>query len=270
MIKKFFTVCLAVLAALSLSAMTVTAETFPSSVELSWAPVEGASYYDIYNGNTPLVRLGSSALSYTVEGLPPDTAFRFCVAARDSANANLDAKWVKASTGNWDGVYLWENLTDEDNHGKVRSIRLRIQSAYDDDLGYYFEIYSWDAEDKEYRIFPLLDFGDERSGEWISYKDSSSAAVAYRNNAERFNTSRFKPSKWRLDKLEIDYDSTSAYIQTSAVGMKLMTVSTYQMYVEDGVRKISFSTTSDSSLVRNNLFENPNPGEGPAFILSEI
>ena len=267
--KRSLLAVIAVLLCRSVIAMTCLAESFPSSVGLSWSPVEGAVYYDIYNGNVPVARLSSSELSYVVTKLPPHTDFRFCVAARDGSNTNLDSKWVSATTSGWDGVYYWENLTDNDNDGLVKDMKFRVVSKTDPGIGPYLEIWSYDANGDEYRIFPLQDLA-AASGEWVQYKGSSPEAVAYRNNAERFNTSPFKPGKWRLEKLVIDYDSTSAYIQTSAIGMKLDTVSTYQFFIEDGVRKLSFTTTSDSSLVRKYLFDNPNPGEGPAYILVEI
>ena len=78
-------------------------------------------------------------------------------------------------------------------------------------------------EGKEYRIFPLFPFGSDMAGRWIDYDDQSPAGIAYRLNAERFNKSSFTPSRWRVDKIEIDSDSTSAYIQTSAFGISVTT-----------------------------------------------
>ena len=120
------------------------------------------------------------------------------------------------------------------------------------------------------RCFFLFDFDSEQAGNWIDYDDNSPTGIAYRENAERFNSSIFKPSKWRVDRIVIDYDSTSAYIQTSAFGIIVDTETTYNLYIEDGLRKMSFTTTSESSLAESVLFDNPNPGEGDAFILTEI
>ena len=247
-----------------LSAMDLAAEAFPSSLSLSWTPVSKAASYKLYMDDELLETFDGSVLGYTLTSLPPDTAYRFRVAAYGSTGKPMGSAETVASTTSWDGTYLWVNQTDKDNDGKVREIKLRIKSV-DSPEGFYFEIYSYDSKGEEYRIFPL-----DGADDWISYKSNSQTAAAYRNNAECFNTSSIKPGKFKVDKLVIDYDSTSAYIQTSAVGLKVTTVTDYRFFVEDGVRKLSFYTHSDSSLVRKYLFDNPNPGEGPAFILVEI
>ncbi len=241
----------------------------PSSVDFSWSGVPGAVYYDIYRGETFLARVDSSTLSYTAENLLSDTEYSFSVAARTENNTTLDAAFLDTVTGSWDGVYRWENLTDEDNRGSMRSYTLRVETETDPAVGQYHAIYMLANDGKEYRIFPLYDFGDPASGEWVEYKGKSPEAVSYRLNAERFNASVFKPSKWRVDKVVIDYDSTSAYIQTSAIGITVETVTTYRLYEEDGVMKMSFQTEG-SGVVNGMLFKNPNPGEGDAFILTRI
>ena len=103
----------------------------------------------------------------------------------------------------------------------------------------------------------------------MDYDDTGEAGTSYRLNAERFNTYPFNPQKWRLDKVVIDYDSSSAYIQTSALGFVFETTTECEFYIEDGAMKMSFSTEG-SGIVDAALFKNPNPGEGDAFILTRI
>ena len=267
---------IALLTALSLLAGTAAAaslcaeaEGLPTSVTLSWNSVEGAAHYDIYNGDKPVARLGSDASSYTVEKLLSDEEYTFCVATRGEGNEDIDAEWVSVSTSSWDGVYEWVNKTDKDNKGRVKGIRIRIETAYDEKVGQYHNVYMYKDDGTEVKIFPLYDFSDSSSGEWVDYNASSPAAISYRFNAERFNTSPFKPVKWRVDKVVIDYDSSSAYIQTSALGLVFETVSGYELYIEDGEMKLSFHTEG-SGMVSGVLFRNPNPGEGDAFILTKI
>lgn len=262
--KRTVLLALMLIAGVMLSAMTVTAEAYPSSITVSWDAVGKAASYKLYVDGELAGTFDSSELGYSMTKLPPDTAYSFRVSAYGSTGKPLGSAETTASTTNWDGTYLWVNQTDKDNDGKVRELRMRIKGV-DSHEGFYFEIYSYDSKGAEYRICPL-----EGADDWISYKSSSPTAVAYRNNAECFNTSSIKPGKFKVEKLVIDYDSTSAYIQTSAVGMKLTTVTDYRFFVEDGVRKVSFHTHSDSSLVSRYLFNNPNPGEGPEFILVEI
>ena len=273
MTKRLITVCYLLLAAamvLSAASLNVRAEALPTSVELSWDAVDGAVYYDIYNGQTSVARLPSDVYSFTVSSLFSDESYDLCVAARDAANSDLDSEWVDVVTTDWDGVYEWVNKTNDDNHGKMKTFRLRLETVRDDVYGQYLEMYMVNDDGSELRIFPLFDFDSEQAGNWVDYDDNSPTGIAYRENAERFNSSIFKPSKWRVDRIVIDYDSTSAYIQTSAFGIIVDTETTYNLYIEDGLRKMSFTTTSESSLAESVLFDNPNPGEGDAFILTEI
>ena len=237
---------IALLTALSLLAgmaaaasLGAEAEGLPTSVTLSWNPVEGAAHYDIYNGDKPVARLGFDASSYTVEKLLSDEEYTFCVAARGEGNEDIDAEWVSVSTSSWDGVYEWINETDKDNKGRMKSLRFRLDTKVDPVYGQYHEMFLLSDDGNEYRIFPLFPFDSDMSGQWIDYDDQTPAGIAYRINAERFNKSSFTPSRWRVDRIEIDSDSTSAYIQTSAFGITVMTTTTYNLYMEDGQAMIA-------------------------------
>lgn len=267
---------IALLTALSLLAgmaaatsLGAEAEGLPTSVTLSWNPVEGAAHYDIYNGDKPVARLGSDASSYTVKKLLSDEEYTFCVAARGEGNEDIDAEWVSVSTSSWDGVYEWVNETDKDNKGRMKSLRFRLDTKVDPVYGQYHEMYLLSDDGNEYRIFPLFPFDSDMSGQWIDYDDQTPAGIAYRINAERFNKSSFTPSRWRVDRIEIDSDSTSAYIQTSAFGITVMTTTTYNLYMEDGQAMMTFETNG-SGIAGTVIFRNPNPGEGDAFILRRI
>ena len=250
------------------SGLDAEAVSYPSSVFFSWEPVEGAVYYDIYEGEDFIVRLPSSELSYTVERLPSSESFSFSIAARTADNATLDASFIDAATGSWDGIYEWVNETDEDNSGKMKAYRVRVETRTDPAIGQYHAVYLL-RDGRELPIFPLYDFSDKSSGEWVDFGDKGIAGTSYRINEKLFNTTPFNPSKWRMDKVVIDYDSTCAYIQTSALGMLFDTVTTYKLYCEDGSMKMSL-TTEGSGVVDSFLFRNPNPGEGDAFILTRI
>ena len=267
---------IALLTALSLLAgmaaaasLGAEAEGLPTSVTLSWNPVEGAAHYDIYNGDKPVARLGSDASSYTVEKLLSDEEYTFCVAARGEGNEDIDAEWVSVSTSSCDGVYEWINETDKDNKGRMKSLRFRLDTKVDPVYGQYHEMFLLSDDGNEYRIFPLFPFDSDMSGQWIDYDDQTPAGIAYRINAERFNKSSFTPSRWRVDRIEIDSDSTSAYIQTSAFGITVMTTTTYNLYMEDGQAMMTFETNG-SGIAGTVIFRNPNPGEGDAFILRRI
>ena len=250
-------------------AMNAEVKAFPSSVELSWSEVEDAVFYDIYSGEDFIIRLDNTSLSYTVEKLFSDKSYSFSIAARTEDNATLDAAFLDTKTTSWDGLYKWVNKTSKDNHGKVRSIIIRIETAYDESVGQYHNIYMKKDDGTEVKIFPLYSFDDPEAGQWVDYNASDPAAVSYKFNAERFNIAPFDPAKWRMDKVIIDYDSSSAYIQTSAMGLVFETVSGYELYIEDNRMRLSF-LTEGSGIVDGFLFKNPNPGEGDAFILTRL
>ena len=265
----FFAFALLLACTAAASALDAVYEAFPTSVSFSWNKVDGARYYDIYNGSTPIARISGDEDSYTAAHLLSDTEYSFCIAARDSGNNDLDAAWLDVTTTSWDGVYEWINETDDDNKGKLKSLRFRIHTKVDPVYGQYYETYLLLDDGSEYCIFPLFPFGSEDSGKWIDYDDQSRAGTAYRINAERFNKSRFTPSRWRVDRIEIDLDSTSAYIQTSAFGITVTTNTSYQLYMEDGEAMMRFETTG-SGIAGSVIFKNPNPGEGDAFILKRV
>lgn len=254
---------------ISAAAMHTEATANPTSVDFSWGSVDGAVYYDIYNGEDFIVRLPSEEQSYTVKNLPSSTAFRFAIAARTEDNSTLDASFVDIATTCWDGVYRWVNETDDDNGGKMKAYTVRVETGNDSKVGQFYSLYMIRDDGSELRIFPLFDFSDSASGDWIDYDDEGNAGTAYRVNAELFNTSPFNPGKWRMDKVVIDYDSTSAYIQTSVLGMVFDTVTTYTFFIEDGCRKMSLMTDG-SGVVKSFLFDNPNPDAGDAFVLTRM
>ena len=259
---------IAIAAALPASAMDASALPLPSSVTLSWSGAEGAVYYDIYSGEDFIVRLESGDRSYTVNGLSSDTHYDFSVAARDEENRTLDAAFLSAETDSWDGIYEWKNLTDKDNRGKVKDLRIRVETADDPSFGQFHELYMIMDDGSEEKIFPLYSFTDPESGKWVDYDGTSQEAIAYRLNADRLNTSIFNPGRWRLARVVIGHDSGSATVETSAFGITVETLSSYHFFIEDGVKKMEYRTEG-SGLADAILFRNPNPGEGDAFILTE-
>lgn len=263
------TVMLLLASLLSAAALDVQAEGLPTSVHLTWNGIEGSEHYDIYNGDVPVARLDRDAREYTVTHLLSDTEYRLCIAARSPEDKDLAAEWVSESTTSWDGVYEWINETDDDNNGKLRHLKLRLETNVDPDYGQYQSVFLMFDDGSEFMIFPLFPFDSELSGTWIDYDDESRGGVAYRTNSELYNVSPFKPSRWRIDRIEIDYDSTSAYIQTSALGITVMTETSYHLYMEDGSAMMAFETKG-TGIADKVIFKNPNPGEGDAFILRRI
>lgn len=269
--KRISVLLLILILAVSFAFASLDAKAYaePSAICFTWNAVEGASFYDIYNGQDFIVRLPEGTYSYRLGNLPSNTEYSFSIAARDEANNTLDASFMTVTTDSWDGIYEWINQTDDDNNGKMKSVKLRIETATDPSFGQYHLIYMIMDDGTEAKIFPLYDFDDPASGEWVDYKDDSTVGTSYRLNADRLNTSIFKPSKWRLDSVSIGYDSGKAYIQSRALGLAVDSVSSYRFFMEDGEKKMAF-LTSGAGMAESILFKNPNPGEGDELIMNRI
>ncbi len=240
--------------------MDLDAEVVINDVSLSWAEICGASFYDIYADDVFIARLDEDTFSYTVGGLDQDRTYRIVVGARDEANNTLDAEAVEVRTGSFSGVYRWVNPTDDDNDGRLKEItyiaRLRDNPKY----GQYMEISIPYAGD-ELVIFPLQDL-DESTWPWIDYDDECDAALAYRLNCEKFNTSSLRPGRFRVSRIFISPESSSVEMQSSAFGFKVTTTSYYDFEVRDGNACLIYET-SGSGLVESALFRNPVNEEEP-------
>ena len=175
MTKRLISVCYLLLAAaamLSAVSLNAEAESLPTSIKLSWDAVDGAVYYDLYEKNDFIIRLSSDVLSYRKNNLQSDTEYSFSIAARDEDNNTLDAAFIDVRTGSWDGLYEWINKTSKDNRGKMKNLMIRVETAVDSVFGQYHKLYMIMDDGSEVQIFPLYDFGDTSSGEWVNYKDT--------------------------------------------------------------------------------------------------
>lgn len=274
MFKKGFTViCLFMFAAIMLfsSDMSVDYDASPSSVSFHWAPVAGAMHYDIYKDNEFVARISDGSTSYTVERLYCSTFYSFTFASRDEQGNTLDAAWLDVTTDTWDGLYSWVNKTDKDNKGKLKHLVVRVEMKIDPVYGQYPEIWFQNDDGSENRIFPLFDFDDPDSALWHKFKEDSEAGRAYRENANRFNTTVFNPGKWKLDKVVIDTNETTAYILTSILSFELTTWSKFVFFEgEDGIKRLSLETKGEEAITNSFIFKNPNPDEDSRFILTKV
>lgn len=242
------------------SQLDLDASVLVNTVTLDWKSVEGASWYDIYNGDEFIVRLGADENSYRIEHLDQNEDFRFVMGARDEDNATLDAEAVSVRTGSYEGRYCWINPTDSDNHGRLKDIVFNTALREDDGYGQYMEISIDDEEGRRHVIFPLQSF--DSSWDWIDYDSDQSEAVAYRLNCERFNTMGINPSRFRVSSVNLSTDSISIVIVSRAFGISVETTSTYTFGVDEEGPYLIYSTTGNG-LARSALFKNPADRENP-------
>jgi len=271
--KRILAIFAIVALLLPLFAMGLEAEGHPTSVALKWGEVGGAEFYDIYRDNGFVVRLPSTGREYMDEKVPKGP-YSYSIAARDKDGKDIDAAWANASTSGWDGTYVYKCLSGKDNDGMASILTLRVTTKNHPSVGQYMQIEMKGAKDNDFfRAFPLFDPESGSiagSGEWLKYKGDGNAETSYRRNAAIFNTSSMSPSKFKVTKIVIDYDSITANLQTKALAFTFDTESSY-IFKEDesGNKTIEFSTEG-SGLAGKYLLRNTNPGEGDAFIFREV
>lgn len=273
MLVRLFLTSFALLLMLPLSPLTARALSFNArvlvnSVVLSWESVDGAQWYDIYNGEAFVVRLPSTENTYTVEHLAQDSGFRFVLGARDGDNNTLDAEAVSVTTGNYSGLYRWENQTDDDNGGMMSEIVYRAELKEDPTYGQYMQV-SFVQDGEEHVIFPLQDFSSE-SWDWIDYDSDSPAGIAYRLNCSKFNVLPISPSRFKVDSVRMTNDTISVDIRSSALGIGVTTTSNYVFGCDAEGPYLSFSTTG-GGLAKSALFKNPMDPDNPyTYMLRRI
>lgn len=240
----------------------------PSFIDLSWDAVEDAVYYDIYIDKVFMARITDGSTSYCIRNLDYNTKYSIQFAARNEKNENLSASFADTETTNWDGTYCWLNTTDDDNDGKMKEIVFTVRTLEDPLYGQYLEINSI-QDGTDIRIFPLFNLSDPVSG-WIEYDDDSLQALCYRMNAERFNTSSIKPSRWRVSRVVMLKDEITATIETKAFGLTFSTDTTYTFEIDEDGRKVLSFSTDGAKVVTGFIFKNPNSdSKSGEFILLE-
>ena len=238
--KKIAAIILVLAASFSAFA-ALSVRSLANSFTLEWDEVEGSLWYDIYIDDGFIARLDSSQLCCTVENL----------------DGNIS----------WDGEYRWVNTSDDDNRGKMKTLTMRVKSAYDPKYGQYPEIYVV-RDGKEYRFFPIFNPGEEKGG-WIEWDDDSYYAESYRKCAELINSSLINPSRWKLNSMRISPSEVFLYVSSKAFGLTADTDSTIRFfYNDDGRRCLEYRMDGDS-LFRKIAFMNPVDGS-PVYVLEEV
>ena len=247
------------------SLMSLSSDVIADEVALEWEAVEGALFYDIYNEEAFITRLDASILSYTLS-LGQKEAYSLIIGARDLANNTLAAAKSSGVTGSYEGTYTWINNTDNDNHGKVKSLVMRAELATSQRYGEYMKIYSVKEDGTEELFFPLFDL-ESSSWPWVEYDSNETTAEVYRDTAARFNTSTIKPSRFRLERISLEKNKVSLDIRTRAFGIEVITTTIFEFGHDEEGLFLKYSTTG-SGVAKSAIFKNPEGGDDPyTFIL---
>jgi len=268
--------------------LRLAGEPLPNQIRLAWNPVENAVWYDFYEGPAGsenfLVRLEASQLRSAPDGylswisggneqpLYAETSYRIVAAARNADGRTLASAVLDTTTAGWGGTYQWRNPTDDDNDGRVRDITLVAKRGPDiPGIPVYYEIYGnfLSSGVKELqKVFPLFPL-DSSSFDWVSYKDGSKEATAYRLNAEKFNKTNMKPKSWKVQSIQVGAGQYVTKILTKALGFEVATVSTYTFRLDENDNREICFLNQGSGMASIGLFANPEESGAP-FVLSEM
>ena len=240
-------------------------EATPDGAILSWAFVNEAKHYDIYVNNDFVARVDGTN-TYTLTGYDQNKALQIIIGARSEHNETLDSELVALNTSTWEGVYRWINSTSDDNDGKMKELTLKVVLKTDPQYGQYNEI--WSAFNGEWRkIFPIGELTGNYG--WLEFKGSKDIELTYRLNCERFNTTSFSPSKWKIDKIILLKNTCGVEIITKAAGFQFKSKTTYTFKVnENGKRVIEFLNIG-SGLAEHGIFYDPSLSRDDPFYLVE-
>ncbi|MBI9095920.1 MAG: hypothetical protein JEY71_13700 [Sphaerochaeta sp.] len=252
----------------SLSAMEARLlESFPNQVEISWDAVKGAVWYDLYLDNQPIKRVEASTLRQYLgsneESLESNREYQVIVAARTAKDVTLAATQISVRTTSWEGHYIWENLTNNDNGGKCKRLHLEVR-----DTAEGLELYGYFPEERNaLRLFPLVPLAEEYPQ--FEYHGDGDSELAFRINASIFNTTNFDPKSWKIVELEEKNSSLRTKISTKVGIFSFKTESLYIFEVSGaGEKRVLFHNTGDG-LASAGIFKSPNPGENGAFVFVE-
>lgn len=242
--------------------MTLTIDkAYPNQFRVSWSPVEGAVYYDLYADGQPVARMDGTATSGSIGSndapLFSNRQYTLICAARDANNKDLDAVAVYGTTGTWSGSYRWVNDTGDDNKGRCKFIHYVIEDNPDG------MIIKSELPELGLQVVSPMPVSDK----WTDYDDPD--AGVYRANAIIFNTTNFKPSKFRIDAIAQDAGGVTDVVKTKAAGMTFTTQSRYQFFIDDDGKRAILFNTKGSGLASTGIFKNPDKTWDGKFKVTE-
>ena len=246
----------------SLTAMQVSIEkSYPNQFLVSWSEVEGAVHYDLYADGKAMARVDSNVRSHSIgsndDPLFSNREYVLIVAARDADNKDLDAVAIKGTTGSWSGSYRWINDTGDDNKGRCKMIHYVLE-----DLPEGMIIKSELPELGMVQVSPM-----PISDSWTKFEDPG--AEVYRANSVVFNSTNFKPSKFRVEAIEQDASGVTDILKTKAMGFTFTTTSYYKLMVDEQGRRCVLFSTKGSGLAATGIFKNPDDRWDGAFCVPE-
>ena len=231
----------------------------PSRITLSWDRVPSALTYDLYlNG---CYRATVRTPSYSIEHLTSHTSYSVRVQAKGQGTV-IDEGTIEVTTSGWEGRYRWVNRTRKDNRGRTTVLDYRVEYVRGE-----YVIYGL-YEGRWHEVFPLIE--PHQIGEQFEYQGTRAEEIAYRYNAQLFNTTAITPRFWKVLELKRTGDELLIRVETRVGALKYTALSRYAFTLDKaGNRVLRFSI---EELGSNSwaIFSSPNEGEEGVFVASAI
>ncbi len=260
--KRFLLAAVIALAMEGLFSMQASIEkSYPNQFLVSWSAVPGAVHYDLYADGKPMKRVDGNVLSHAIGSnenpLYSNREYTLIIAARDGENKDLDAIALQGKTDSWSGSYKWINNTGNDNKGRCTMIHYELEDNPDG------MIIKSELPGLGMQVVSPMPISDS----WTKYEDPD--AEVYRANAIIFNTTNYKPSKFRVEAIEQDAEGVTDILKTKAMGFTFTTTSHYKLIINDEGKRCVLFSTKGSGLASTGIFKNPDDTWDGAFCIPE-
>lgn len=236
-------------------------KSYPNQFLVSWSEVPGAAHYDLYADGEAMARVDGTVLSHSIgsneKPLFSNRDYTLIIAARDADNRDLDAIALKGTTGTWSGSYRWTNTTGDDNKGRCTMIHYVLNDRPDG------MVIQSELPGLGLQVVSPMPVSDS----WTKFEDPS--AEVYRANSVIFNTTNFKPSKFKVEAIEQDASGVTDILKTKAMSFTFTTTSYYRLIVDEEGRRCVLFSTKGSGLAATGIFKNPDDRWDGAFCVPE-
>lgn len=231
----------------------------PSRIDLSWARIPSALTYDLYLDGR--YRATVSTPAHRIDGLVSHTPYAIRVDAK-RGDSLLESSTTEVTTSGWEGRYRWVNKTGKDNRGRATVLDYQVEHVRD---GYH--IYGL-HEGQWHEVFPLV--RPWQIGDQFEYRGTRPEEIAYRYNAQIFNTTAITPRLWKVLESQTRGDDLSIRVETRVGALRYTALSRYRFALDErGTRTLRFSI-EDLGANSWAVFSSPNEGEDGVFVATAI
>jgi len=260
MIKRILFFCIIILTGFALHALDLYVDSIqPNRIDLSWDRVPSALAYDLYLNNRYQATVNTP--SYRIEHLVSHTPYDVRVEAKHGESV-IDRETIEVTTSGWEGRYRWVNKTKKNNRGRTVSLDYRVEYVQGEYVVYGLYEGRW------HEVFPIIE--PYQIGEQFEYQGTRAEEIAYRYNAQLFNTTAITPRYWKVLELKRSSDELLIRVETRVGALRYTALSRYAFALDDGGNRVLRFSIEELGSNSWAIFSSPNEGEGGVFVAQAI